>query len=62
MNQRTVYSWEEAENLCSQYDSHLPIFSSQSDVQDLADIILRAAWTGPIRMIFIGLRVSRDIF
>ena len=62
MNQRTVYSWEEAEKLCSQYESHLPIFSSQSDVQNIADIILRAAWTGPIRMIFIGLRVSRDIF
>ena len=62
MNQRMVYSWEEAEKLCSQYESHLPIFSSQSDVQDLIDIILRAAWTGPIRMIFIGLRVSRDTF
>ena len=62
MNQRMAYSWEEAEELCSQYESHLPIFNSQSDVQDLVDIILRAAWTGPIRMIFIGLKVSRDIF
>ena len=60
MNQRIGYSWEEAEKLCNQYDSHLPIFSSQSDVQDLIDIILRAAWTGPIRMIFIGFRVSKD--
>ena len=62
MNQTKVYSWEEAEELCSQYESHLPIFNSQSDVQDLVDIILRAAWTGPIRMIFIGLRVSSSIF
>ena len=62
MNQTTVYSWEEAEELCSQYESHLPIFSSQSDVQDLVDIILRAAWTGPIRMVYIGLKVSRDFF
>ena len=62
INKPTVYSWKEAEKLCSQYESHLPIFSSQSDVQDLVDIILRAAWTGPIRMIFIGLRVSKDMF
>ena len=62
MNQRMVYSWEEAEELCSQYESHLPIFSSQSDVQDLVDIILRATWTGPIRMVYIGLRVSKNIF
>ena len=60
MNQRIGYSWEEAEKLCNQYESHLPIFSSQTDVQDLIDIILRAAWTGPIRMVFIGLRVSKD--
>ena len=38
MNQTTVYSWEEGEELCSQYESHLPIFRSQSDVQDLVDI------------------------
>ena len=62
MNQRVVYSWEEAEKLCSQYESHLPIFSSQSDVQDLVDIILRAAWTGPMRMVYIGLRVSKHMF
>ena len=62
MNQRMAYSCEEAEKLCSQNESHLPIFSSQSDVQDLVDIILRAAWTGPIRMVYIGLKVSRDIF
>ena len=60
--QRTVYSWEEAEELCSQYESHLPIFSSQSDVQDLVDVMLRAAWTGPIRMVYIGLRVSKHMF
>ena len=62
MDQRMAYSWEEAEKLCSQNESHLPIFSSQSDVQDLVDIILRAAWTGPIRMVYIGLKVSRDFF
>ena len=62
MDQRMAYSWEEAEKLCSQNESHLPIFSSQSDVQDSVDIILRAAWSGPIRMVYIGLKVSRDFF
>ena len=63
MNQRKVYSWKEAKKLCIKYESNLPIFSSQSDIHDLINIILRAAWTGPIRMIFIGLQVSRtDVF
>ena len=61
MNQRKVYSWKEANELCIKYESNLPIFGSQSDVQDLVDIILRAAWTGPMRMIFIGLQV-RSIY
>ena len=59
MNKRKVYSWQEAEEHCIRFESHLPIFRSQSDVQDMIDIILRAAWTGPIRMIFIGLKVSQ---
>ena len=58
VNKRKVYSWQEAEELCIKFKSHLPIFRSQSDVQDIIDIILRAAWAGPIRMIFIGLKVS----
>ena len=58
MNKSKVYSWQEAKELCIKFKSHLPIFRSQSDVQDLIDIILRAAWTGPIRMLFIGLKVS----
>ena len=62
MNERMAYSWEAAEKLCSQYESLLPTFNSQSDVQDLIDIILRAAWTGPIRMVFIGLKVSGHMF
>ena len=53
-----MYNWMEAENKCIEHGGHLPSFSSQSDVQDLVDIILRAAWAGPIRMIFIGLKVS----
>ena len=57
MIQRKVYSWKEANEHCIKYGSNLPIFGSQSDVQDLVDIILRAAWTGPMRMIFIGLQV-----
>ena len=59
INQKVVYSWKEAEELCIQRGSHLPILNSKSDVQDLVNIILRAAWTGPIRMVFIGLRVSK---
>ena len=58
MKKMKVYSWQEAEELCIKFKSHLPIFRSLSDVQDMIDIILRAAWTGPIRMIFIGLQVS----
>ena len=58
MIKRKVYSWKEANELCIKYESNLPIFGSQSDVQDLVDIILRAAWTGPMRMIFIGLQVK----
>ena len=61
MIQRKVYSWKEANELCIKYESNLPIFGSQSHVQDLVDIILRAAWTGPMRMIFIGLQV-RSIY
>ena len=58
MNKRKVYSWQEAKELCINFKSHLPIFRSQSDVQDLIDIVLRTAWAGPIRMIFIGLQAS----
>ena len=57
MIQSQDYSWKEANELCIKYESNLHIFGSQSDIQDLVDIILRAAWTGPIRMIFIGLQV-----
>ena len=57
MNQRKVYSWKETNELCIKYESNLPNFGSQSDIPDLVDIILRAAWTGPMRMIFIGLQV-----
>ena len=53
-----MYTWMEAESKCVEHGGHLPSFSSQSDVQDLVDIILRAVWIGPIRMIFIGLKVS----
>ena len=53
-----MYTWMEAEDKCVKHGAHLPSFSSQSDVQDLVDIILRAVWTGPIRMIVIGLKVS----
>ena len=61
INQRKVYSWKEAKEFCIKYESNLPIFSSQSDVQDLVDIILRAAWTGPVR-IFVGLQVRNRCF
>ena len=54
----TMYTWTEAEDICTHHRGHLPSISSQSDVQDLVDIILRAAWTRPIRMIYIGLKVS----
>ena len=54
-----MYTWMEAEELCIHlYSGHLPSISSQSDVQDLVNIILRAVWIGPIRMIYIGLKVS----
>ena len=62
VNKRKIYSWNEAEEFCTKYESHLPTFSSQSDVQDLIDVVVRVAWTGPIRMIFIGLRVSMHVF
>lgn len=56
--QRFIYSWVEAEEYCiRKHGGHLPSFSSQSDVDDLIDILLRATWTGPIRMIYIGLMV-----
>ena len=58
INQGKVYSWKEAKEICIKYESNLPILSCQSDIHDLVDIILRAAWTGPMRMIFIGLQVS----
>ena len=58
INQGKIYSWKEAKEICIKYESNLPILSRQSDIQDLVDIILRAAWTGPMRMIFIGLQVS----
>lgn len=57
-NKTNIFSWLEAEEFCVQRGGHLPSFSSQSDVQDLINIILRAAWTGPIRMIYIGLNVG----
>ena len=54
-----MYTWMQAEELCiNLYGGHLPSISSQSDVQDLVNIILRAVWIGPIRMIYIGLKVS----
>ena len=53
-----MYTWMEAEAICTHHGGHLPSISNQSDAQDLVDIILRAAWTGPIRMIYIGLKVS----
>ena len=56
--QRSIYSWDEAEDFCIQHGGHLPSFSSQSDVDDLMNILIHAAWTGPIRMIHIGLKVS----
>ena len=62
MNTRRIVSWEEAQRVCIAHGSSLPSFSSQSDVQEIIDIILRAAWTGPIRMIFIGLRVKKIYF
>ena len=57
-NKTNIFSWLEAEEFCVQRGGHLPSFSSQSDVQDLINIILRAAWTAPIRMIYIGLNVG----
>ena len=62
INQGQVFSWKEAKKLCIKYESNLPILSSQSDIQDLVDVIVRAAWAGPIRMIFIGLQVSRKMY
>ena len=56
---RNVYSWDEAENFCIQHGSHLPSFSGESDIDDLVNTLIRAAWTGPIRMIYIGLKVSK---
>ena len=53
-----VFSWEEAENTCVDQDGHLPSISSQSDAQDLVTVILRAVWTGPIRLIYLGLKVG----
>ena len=53
-----MYTWMEAEEICIHNGGHLPSISSQSDVQDMVNIILRAAWIGPIRMIYIGLKVS----
>ena len=53
-----MYTWMEAEEICIHNGGHLPSISSQSDVQDVVNIILRAVWIGPIRMIYIGLKVS----
>ena len=53
-----LYTWMDAEDICIHHGGHLPSISSQSDVQNVVDIILRAIWTGPIRMIYIGLKVS----
>ena len=53
-----MYTWMEAEEICIHNGGHLPSFSSQSDVQDVVNIILRAVWIAPIRMIYIGLKVS----
>ena len=62
INQGKVFSWNEAKKLCIKYESNLPILNSQSDIEDLVDVIVRAAWAGPIRMIFIGLQVSRKVY
>ena len=59
-NSDKMYTWMEAERKCVDHDGHLPSIISQSDVQDLVDIILRAVWTGPIRMIYIGLKVRNE--
>ena len=53
-----MYTWMETEEICIHNGGHLPSISSQSDVQDVVNIILRAVWIGPIRMIYIGLKVS----
>ena len=53
-----MYTWTEAEHQCIKHGSHLPSISSQSDVQNLVHILLIAVWTGPIRMIYIGLKVN----
>ena len=60
-NSDKMYTWMEAERKCIEHDGHLPSMTSQSDVQDLVDIILQAVWTGPIRMIYIGLKVSNKV-
>ena len=57
-----LFTWMEAEEICMHHGGHLPSISSQSDVQDVIDIVLRAAWAGPIRMIYIGLKVSTKTF
>ena len=62
MKSNKMYTWTEAEAKCIDNDGHLPSISSQSDVEDLVNIILRAVWIGPIRMIYIGLKVSKSSF
>ena len=57
-NSNKMFTWIETEDICTHHGGHLPSISSQSDAQDLVHIILRAAWAGPIRMIYIGLKVS----
>ena len=57
-NSDEMFTWIEVEAKCVAHGGHLPSVSSQSDIQDVVDIILRAAWAGPIRMIYMGLKVS----
>ena len=51
------YSWFGAEKFCNEHGAHLPSFSSKTDVLNLIRILERAVWTGPIRVIFIGLNM-----
>ena len=59
---RYMYSWYEAETFCNEHGAHLPSFSGRTDVLNLIRILERAVWTGPTRVIFIGLnmRVSNQ--
>ena len=53
-----MYSWYEAETFCNGHGAHLPSFSGRNDVLNLIRILERAVWTGPVRVIFIGLNMK----